>query len=111
MLVIDAATAIPPSTVLTVDFSSPAMMMDPTMAMAEIALVSDIKRRVKQPGDVLDDLEPDERRQHEDEEHGPQVEVLHGPSLAYGGLRGRNRCPGAYRRRWRSANPRYCSQS
>ena len=42
MLVIDATTAITPSIVLTVDFSSPAMMMDPTMAMAEIALVNDI---------------------------------------------------------------------
>ena len=42
MLVTDAATAIVPSTVLTVVFCSPVMMIEPTTAIAEIALVSDI---------------------------------------------------------------------
>src|SRR4029079_3545192 len=37
-----AATATAPSTVLNVVFCSPAMMIDPTTAIAEIALVSDI---------------------------------------------------------------------
>ena len=35
------------------------------------------ERRVEQPGDVLNDLEPDERRQHEDEQHRPEVEHSH----------------------------------
>src|SRR5262245_39850645 len=42
MLVTEAATAMTPRTVVTGVFCSPAMMRDPTTAMAEIALVSDI---------------------------------------------------------------------
>ena len=42
MLVTDAATAIVPRTVLRVVFCSPAMMIEPTTAIAEIAFVSDI---------------------------------------------------------------------
>ena len=42
MLVIDAATAIVPSTVARSLFCSPAMISEPTIAIAEIALVSDI---------------------------------------------------------------------
>ncbi len=43
MLVTEAATAIVPSTRLKVVFCSPAMMIEPTTAIAEIALVSDIR--------------------------------------------------------------------
>ncbi len=42
MLVIDAATATAPSTSDMVSFCSPVMMIEPTMAIAEMALVSDI---------------------------------------------------------------------
>src|SRR4029453_7400917 len=42
MLVIDAATATVPSSVEKSLFCSPAMISDPTMAIAEMALVSDI---------------------------------------------------------------------
>lgn len=42
MLATDAATAIDPSTVLRVVLCSPAMMIEPTTAIAEIAFVSDI---------------------------------------------------------------------
>ena len=42
MFVTEANTAIAPSTVLNVVFCSPAMMTEPTTAIAEIALVSDI---------------------------------------------------------------------
>src|SRR3954452_23725409 len=42
MLVTDAATATVPRIVLKVLFCSPAMMIEPTTAMAEMALVSDI---------------------------------------------------------------------
>src|SRR4029453_1000793 len=42
MFVIEAATAMVPRTVENVVRCSPAMMIDPTTAMAEIALVSDI---------------------------------------------------------------------
>src|SRR3990167_2232893 len=42
MLVIEAATAAVPRIVVKSVFCSPAMMIDPTTAMAEIALVSDI---------------------------------------------------------------------
>src|SRR5262249_7496171 len=42
MLVIEAATAIVPSTVENVVFCSPAMISEPTTAIAEIALVSDM---------------------------------------------------------------------
>ena len=43
MLVIEAATATAPSTVVSTLFCSPAITIDPTTAIAEIALVSDIK--------------------------------------------------------------------
>src|SRR5262249_44845110 len=43
MLVIDAATAIVPRTVATSDTRSPAIRIDPTIAMAEIAFVSDMR--------------------------------------------------------------------
>ncbi len=43
MLVVEANTAIAPRTVLSVDFCSPASRTAPTMAIAEIALVSDIR--------------------------------------------------------------------
>ena len=42
MLVIDAATAIAPRIVVRSDSRSPAIRMDPTTAIAEMALVSDI---------------------------------------------------------------------
>src|SRR5262245_47508135 len=42
MLVTDAATATVPRIVLNVDFCSPAMMIEPTTAIAEMAFVSDI---------------------------------------------------------------------
>src|SRR4051812_37538948 len=42
MLVIEAATAIVPRSVVRSDSRSPAMRIDPTTAIAEIALVSDI---------------------------------------------------------------------
>ena len=42
MLVIEAATASVPRTVVNVVRCSPAMMIEPTTAIAEIALVSDI---------------------------------------------------------------------
>src|SRR5262249_19587427 len=43
MLVTEAKTATAPSQVLIVSFSSPAMMIEPTTAIAEIAVVSDIR--------------------------------------------------------------------
>ena len=42
MLVIDAATAMVPRTVVSADLRSPAIRIEPTTAIAEMALVSDI---------------------------------------------------------------------
>ena len=77
MLVIEAATAIAPRTVLTVDFCSPAMMIEPDDGDRRDRVGQRHQRRVQQARDVLDDLEADERRQHEHEQHRPQVEFGH----------------------------------
>ena len=39
------------------------------------------QRRVQQARDVLDDLEADERREHEHEQHRPEIESRHWGSL------------------------------
>ena len=76
MLVIEAKSAMAPRIRMRGGWSAPVTMIEPTTAMAEMALVMRHQRGVQQPGDPADHSQPDERGQHEDEEHGPEIERL-----------------------------------
>ena len=74
MLVIEAATAMVPRIVLSVR-----LLLAGDDDRADDRDRGDRvgqrhQRRVQQPRDVLDDLEADERRQHEHERHRPEIE-------------------------------------
>ncbi len=65
MLVIEATTATVPRIVVKPVSWLPASTIEPTTAMAEIALVKRHQRRVEQPRHVADHQQPGERGQHQ----------------------------------------------
>ena len=80
MLVTEANTAIAPSAVLSVVFCSPAMMIEPTTAIAEIALVSDISGVCSSRDTFWITWKPTKVASIRREQHREEVELAHGVS-------------------------------
>ena len=74
MLIIDAATAIVPSTVVNVVFCSPAIIRRADHRNRRDRVGQRHERCVQQAGDVLNDLKADECREQENEGHRPEIE-------------------------------------